>query len=155
MRVVETFSHLQALDIVRARNSVWDEITQVLEKPEIQFGHDSTSEIKSMIAESFNRIGWADRVRVHRSTRLTVSFAKDRVGLCVQLGNVARTYADILKLELLNDRGVIDVGVIVVPDHIASKSLGANYARFDRLTQELDLFVNIVAVPVLVVGISN
>lgn len=62
---------------------------------------------------------------------------KNRVGVCFQLDNVARMYADLLKLQVLGKNGKIDAGVIIVPYGHESKLLGANYPRYDCL-QERD-----------------
>lgn len=86
---------------------------------------------------------------------LSISFLKSRVGVCFQIGNVARTYADILKLNQLNKKGIIDVGVIVVPHKLESKKMGANYAQFDRLANELSQFSDIISAPIIVIGLSN
>jgi len=86
---------------------------------------------------------------------LTITFLKKKVGICFQIGNVARTYADILKLSQLNKKGIIDVGVIIVPHKNESKLMGANYAQFERLVKELAQFKEIVPTPIIVIGLSN
>ena len=120
----------------------------------MSFGKDFPKEIKAKVSERFNQNGWADKVKVGNSN-LTVSFVKSKVGVCFQIGNVARTYADILKLASLNQKGIIDVGIIIVPHKLESKLMGANYAQFDRLAKELNQFIDIVPCPILVLGLSN
>ncbi|MCD7963783.1 MAG: hypothetical protein LUF90_09640 [Rikenellaceae bacterium] len=118
------------------------------------FGEKSPSEIKKLIGNGFNSKGWADNVKVDNSN-LTVNFVKDGVGVCFQIGNVARTYADILKLMHLHNKGKIEIGVMIVPAPSASKTLGANYARYDRLARELNLYKDIITVPILAIGLTN
>lgn len=86
---------------------------------------------------------------------MTISFLKDKIGLCIQLGNVSRTYADILKLNYLGHNGKISAGVIIVPGVLETKKLGANYARFDRLSREIELFSEIIETPILVLSLSD
>ena len=131
-----------------------EEIKEILAHSGLTLGKNRPSQIKSKISERFNDRGWADKVRVGK-TKLTISFLKSNVGVCFQIGNVARTYADILKLTALNKRGIIDVGVMIVPHKLESKLMGANYAQFDRLTNELGQFKEIISTPILVLALSN
>ncbi|MEM8506626.1 MAG: BglII/BstYI family type II restriction endonuclease [Bacteroidota bacterium] len=97
---------------------------------------------------------WADKVRVGNS-RLTINFLKQRIGVCFQIGNVARTYADILKLDHLGNQNIIDVGLIIVPDEYESRILGTNYANYERLKNEVILFKNEIQTPLVILGICN
>ncbi|MCB8949167.1 MAG: hypothetical protein H6653_14230 [Ardenticatenaceae bacterium] len=155
MQIINSYSHLNASEIIKKKQVVWPEIDSVLNNSEVEFGPTRPSEIKKVLNSSFNRLGWADRVRVHPNLKLTISFLKENVGVCLQLGNVSRTYADIIKLELLGERGIIDVGCIVVPDAQESKLLGANYARFDRLQREAVAFKKILNTPILILALGN
>lgn len=155
MRVSDHYDHLAASLAIAKKNELGDEIYTVLNDPHLRFGRNHPSEIKAVIARRFNECGWADRVRVSYDGNLTVNFVKQKVGICLQLGNVARTYADILKLALLGHNGVIEVGVIAVPDEAESKMLGQNYAHFDRLAKEMQLFGPIIQMPLLVLALAN
>ena len=79
---------------------------------------------------------------------------KRKVGLCVQLGNIARMYADLLKMQLMYEKQMIDIGIIVVPMKLESKSLGSNHVQFERLVAELKIFDKIINLPLVVIGIS-
>lgn len=154
MKICDTYSHLYASDKLAAKEGIYSEIEQILTDNNLVFGQKRPKQIKSVIADKFNSKGWADKTRVGTS-RLTISFLKGKVGICFQLGNVARTYADILKLSQLGKKNVIDIGVIIVPHKIESKKLGANYAQYDRLSAEIRHFQDIINVPILVIGLSN
>jgi hypothetical protein len=155
MRVCECYDHLQATDLLLAKGNLFGEIDSIISSCELRFGVNRPNEIKTFLAHGFNRNGWADRVRIQNNNNLTISFLKNNVGICVQFGNVARTYADILKLTYLGKKRIIDLGVIIVPDILESKSLGANYAQFDRLRREIDIFSEIIDVPLLVLSLTN
>lgn len=154
MKICDTYSHLFATEKLKAKDSLLQEIESILTDNSITFGKKRPSEIKSIIGEKFAEKGWADKIKVGQS-RLTISFLKQKVGVCFQLGNVARTYADILKLGQLGKKNVIEVGVIIVPHKIESKLLGANYAQYDRLSSEVKHFQDIINLPILVIGLSN
>jgi aspartyl-tRNA synthetase len=154
MRIVSKYDHLNALEIILQNNGVWRDIEEILTSPELQFSKGNSQTIKKSIEKKFSLKGWADRVSLGNS-KLTISFLRDKVGVCFQIGNVARTYADILKLVYLCSIGVIQVAVIIVPDNVESKKLGANYASFERLKNEIKLFQNILNVPIMVIGLSN
>jgi hypothetical protein len=154
MKICETYSHLFASDKLAVKSNIYREIEEILNDDTIQFGKKNPSQVKAIVANRFNAKGWADKIRVGNS-RLTISFMKSKVGVCFQLGNVARTYADILKLSQLGKKNIIDIGIIVVPNKLESKTLGANYASYDRLANELRQFSDIINVPILVIGLSN
>ena len=154
MKICDTYSHLYAADKLKAKGNVLSEIESILTNGQLIFGKSRPSQIKASVSSQFNEKGWADKIRVGQS-RLTISFLKAKVGVCFQLGNVARTYADIMKLSQLGKKNVIDVGVIIVPHKIESKKLGANYAQYDRLSAEINHFEDIINTPILVIGLSN
>ena len=154
MKICDQYSHHKGLEKVKNKEGLLAEIEEILTDNDLVFGINPTKEIKMKINGRFNRKGWADKVKVG-SSNLTISFLKSKVGVCFQIGNVARTYADILKLCQLHNRGIIDAGIIIVPHKLESKKMGANYAQFNRLVSELSQFKNIIPSPILVIGLSN
>jgi hypothetical protein len=153
MKVCDCFSHLDA-QLIISEKSLFEEINNCLTINNLSFVRGNPARIKKLVGEKFNEQGWADRINL-KNSKISISFLKSRVGVCFQIGNVARMYADILKLSYLFDEGIIEVGVLCVPHQIESSLLGANYARYDRLKTELKLFKNIIKVPILIICISN
>jgi hypothetical protein len=154
MRIHDRYSHRQALDKIKEKSGILSEIEEILEDHTLGFGKNRPREIRARVSIKFNRKGWADRVRVGNS-KLTITFLKAKTGVCFQLGNVSRTYADIIKLAYLENKNVIDIGVIVVPDRVESRLMGTNYAQYDRLVNEIKQFADIIKVPILIIGLSN
>lgn len=154
MKVCDKYYHLNALEIIQSKDGAQNELFDLVNTNELAFGINPPVEIKRKINERFNLKGWADKVKVGNSN-LTISFIKSKIGVCFQIGNIARTYADILKLMQLHKKGIIDVGIIYVPHKIESKKMGANYAQYDRLAKELTQFKDIITAPILVIGLSN
>ena len=153
MKICDQYSHQNALEVIN-KKGVFQEIEDCIDQESIIFEKGKPLSIKKIINSNFNSLGWADNIKI-KNTQLSINFLKSKVGVCFQLGNVARMYADILKLGYLYDEGIIDAGVICVPHQIESRLLGANYARFDRLTKEVNLFRKIINVPILIIGLSN
>jgi hypothetical protein len=154
MKICDQYSHRNALEIIQNKDGIIYELFELVSIDDLNFGISPPAEIKKTINDRFNRKGWADKVKVGNSN-LTISFIKTRTGVCFQIGNVARTYADILKIMQLHHKGIIDVGIICVPHKIESKKMGANYAQYERLSKEFSQFNEIITAPILVIGLSN
>lgn len=154
MKICDQYNHHKGYELIQSKAALWKELNEVLTISTLSFGTNPSKEIKANISERLNQKGWADKVKVG-SSNLTISFLKLKVGVCFQIGNVARTYSDILKLSLLNKKGIIDVGIIIVPHKLESKKMGANYAQFERLSNELSQFSDIIPTPIIVIGLSN
>lgn len=153
MKLFDQYDHLKALRLVQDKN-LYRELIEIISLDNLSFEKGRPNEIKATINHRFDEKGWADKVKVVTSN-LTIGFIKSKIGVCFQIGNVARTYADILKLMALYQKGVIEAGVIVVPGTEESKILGANYASYERLEREIVLYKDIITVPILVIGLSN
>ena len=153
MKVCNVYSHNGGSEILSSKSSS-SELTDAIQSCPVKFRKGSPARIKKHISEILTSNQWVDKVKVGNS-RLTINFLKDEIGVCFQIGNVARTYADILKLNHLGNKGIIEVGIIVVPHEVESRSLGTNYANFDRLQNEIQLFSKEINTPMVVIGISN
>jgi hypothetical protein len=155
MKISDRHDHLRGQLIVKSKGNLYQEVESVVKGCALEFGRDRPQQVKKALAAQLNQLGWADRVRLQGRNNLTINFMKNKTGLCVQLGNVARTYADLIKLAYLWEKKIIDCGIILVPDNNASSMLGANYADFDRLSREIELFSGIIKTPVLILALSN
>jgi hypothetical protein len=85
---------------------------------------------------------------------MTVTSIKDDVGLCLQMGNMARLYADMLKLQTLYLNDAIKSAVLVVPSRPVANILGDNIANSNRLEGELEIFKLAFSVPALVFSLE-
>lgn len=110
----------------------------------------AASKIGTSIEKSLVDSGWSSEVNLCRGSKITITSMKHDVGLCLQTGNMSRMYADLLKLQHMFLKGTIKVGAMIVPSHAAAKSLGDNIANADRLTRELEIFRNVVHMPLVV-----
>ena len=127
-------------------------IKDILKATSFRVRRGCSDELRSALLSRLQQQGWTDRITVSTESKVTITGIKSDVGLCLQTSNVARIYADILKLQLLFETGKIESGVYVVPSLTAAKKMGSNLANFSRLSQELALFRYIITIPILVIG---
>lgn len=113
-------------------------------------------ELRTSILEALTIDGWSDEVQIARIRRLTITAMHGRVGLCLQTGNMARFYADLLKLQaqFLDDN--ITGAFYLIPTGSCARIMGENIANYERLTAELsEVFNKAITVPIMVIGFEN
>lgn len=110
------------------------------------------TEIGNAIDAELVRAGWSGEVKLARDSKITITSAKRGIGLCLQTGNMARMYADLLKLQQMFLNKSIKAGVMIVPAHAAAKKLGDNIANATRLKSELDIFRSVIHMPLAVLA---
>jgi len=100
-----------------------------------------------------NTAGWSNEVRISSSRAITVTAKKGQIALCLQTGNMARFYADLLKLQAQFLDGKITSAIYILPTKEAAKALGSNLACYERLLDELtSTFFKVITVPLLIYG---
>lgn len=131
------------------------ELVRRLEQMPASLACGQTKEFRLAIGDVLKRSGWTDRVPITASSKISITAINDGVGMCVQLGNMARFYADLLKLEVLHSQKRIHSAIYLLPTRNAAKQLGKNVANFERLVGELPHYSPIIRVPLLVIGLEN
>ena len=111
-----------------------------------------TRKLRAEILGGLLALGWSDRVPIRAKLKLTLTAINKSVGLCLQTGNMARFYADLLKLQVAFNDGNIKAAIFVLPTKLASKLMGSNLASYERMVQELSVFHTIITVPIVVIG---
>ena len=119
------------------------------------FSRYSSQELRAAIDNVLGLQGWTERVPIDSSSRLTITAMNGKTGLCVQTGNVARYYADLLKLEYMFDSGKIDGGVLIVLVRENARKVGNNVAYFERIHSELELFSCTISIPLILIGLDK
>jgi len=104
--------------------------------------------------DSLKSAGWSSEVTVAKGSDMTITSIKGSVGLCLQTGNMARMYADLMKLQTLYLDNAIKVAAIVVPSNPIAKLIGSNVAEAKRLERELQIFKKAYHVPTVVFGLE-
>ena len=113
-------------------------------------GLATTTPIRNSFLRSLKISGWSSEVCVSQGSDMTITSLKDDVGLCMQTGNMARMYADLIKLQTMYLNGAIRAAIIVIPAAPLAKRLGSNIAQAERLERELEIFKKAFHVPTLV-----
>lgn len=111
-------------------------------------------QMRAFWEEELLAAGWVKGLAVNKS-KLTIGYALEDIGMCIQLGNTSRVYADLLKLETCFRVGAIACAALVVPADDYSQSLGTNYAAFSRTEQDIKSLSPTISVPIILISIDN
>jgi hypothetical protein len=115
----------------------------------------SATEVRATLLQALYRDGWAGPVRLDTKSSVTVPAVKNSVALCFQSGNMGRSYADFLKLQLLYSRRKISGAIFLVFAKRSALAMGENLASYERVRKELtSLFFDIITVPLFVIGLE-
>ncbi|CAN7509529.1 hypothetical protein LJR290_003452 [Variovorax sp. LjRoot290] len=114
----------------------------------------SATKIRDAFLTTMKTLGWSGEVQVSKDSDMTITSGKGDVGLCLQTGNVARIYADIIKLQVLYFNNAISSAAIVVPSPEVARIIGKNLAQAKRLERELEIFKKAYHVPTLVYALE-
>ena len=131
-----------------------DSVTQIIVSTNFAKSERATPNIRKLLLDQLYRSGWSEEAKLDPSSSITITSVRNSVGLCLQTGNMARIYADMLKLQLLFSRDKILGAIFILFSRITAGELGENIANFERLTRELQIFQEVISVPVLVFGLE-
>lgn len=136
-------------EIAQGVISVINGLDYSLSKYEIKnFKDDLSDRLKSQ--------GWSDKASLSVKSNITITAILKNIGLCTQTGNMARMYADLMKLQALYMDEKIKAAIFVVPTKACANSFGGNVANYDRLLNELvNIFSKVITVPILIIGFDN
>lgn len=146
-------SHRNGEDIVS--ESLISDIREAFSKIEKKVARYEISDIRQDVLDDLQNKGWSDKLLLARGSNISITAKKDDVGLCMQTGNVSRVYADMMKLQTLfmNDR--IKAGIIVVATADCARQYTCNAATYERLVRELEIFSQVISMPLVVIGFYN
>lgn len=113
-------------------------------------------DLRLMILDSLRKVGWSDKVRISSKRGLTLTARNGKTALCLQTGNMARFYADLLKLQAQFVEDKIASAIYILPLKAAATQMGENMANYERLTSELkSMFSKVITVPMIVIGFDE
>ncbi|GAA0843675.1 hypothetical protein GCM10008915_45310 [Bifidobacterium pullorum subsp. gallinarum] len=130
-------------------------VIQSLSQIRFEFRANTATTLRKVILNTLAELGWSDQVKVDKESNITITSMKDSIGLCLQLGNMARFYADLLKLEVLHKKNTADSAIYILPGKEAASKLGSNIAQFDRFTEELNIFKHVITIPIVVISLEG
>ncbi|GAB1467422.1 hypothetical protein MASR2M64_00900 [Candidatus Cloacimonadota bacterium] len=129
------------------------EITEAVKNCNAKVFLRNATAIRKKIQSELINNGWSLEVQIDPSSRVSITSRKAETGLCIQTGNVARVYADLLKLQTVFERGLIKGGGIILPTRDCARQLASNMANLERLDNELDIFGKVINLPLVLIGI--
>lgn len=134
--------------------SLQKEIELAISAVGVKPSRGAASKLRVAFLASLKISGWSGEIAVAQGSVITITSIKNDVGLCLQTGNMARMYADLMKLQTLYLNNAIKSAVIVVPSEQVAKKLGSNIAQSKRLERELDIFKKAYHVPTLIYALE-
>ncbi len=148
----ESHSHNGAKGTIK--RSLIDGMEKVLTDINFKIYQGCSRKLREVIMDGLTPQGWSGKIEITEGTKISITSTNDNCGLCLQTGNMSRFYADILKLECLHKKKKIKAAFFIIPSKDAAKKMGSNIAHFKRLVQELEVFKDVVTIPILVISIS-
>ena len=128
-------------------------IEEAISKVALHPGLKKASPIRDAILDSLVKDGWSGEVPISgRNSQISITSIKKKVGLFLQTGNMARMYADLLKIQKLYIDGAITSAVGILPSGNAAGALGQNIASADRLVRELEIFRKVIFAPMVIIA---
>ena len=110
--------------------------------------------LKNQLTEIFSNNGFILDIAL-KDSNLKINGIKNNTGLAIQTGNVARFYADILKLQWLYEEKRIKNAVYVCLSKEAQReSYLSNTIHIERALREADFFNNIITLPILFISLD-
>jgi hypothetical protein len=147
-----TYDHCGGLAAIPA--ALRQEIEAAINACTVTPARRKASEIGKAISGGLIKFGWSGKVKLARDSKITITSTKNGIGLCLQTGNMARLYADLLKLQQMFLNKAIRAGVMIVPTRGAAKNLGDNIAHANRLQCELGIFRTVIHMPLIVIAVD-
>jgi hypothetical protein len=135
----------------RAKIRLHPEISAAIEKLHNQ--RNPTYFRKALLKVLRDKHGWSENLRISGLVSITVPSCKKQTALCVQTGNIARFYADLIKIMFMHSKRQIRDAVIIVGTISIAKTWGSNIANFERIQKELSVFNAIIKVPIKLIGV--
>lgn len=131
-------------------------VIQVIEQLNYSLGKYDIKNFKDDLSDQLKTIGWSGQVRLSSKSSISITSILRNIGLCTQTGNMARMYADLIKLQAMYMDEKIKAAIFVLPTKACANSFGGNVANYDRFLNELtNIFSKVVTIPMVIIGFDN
>lgn len=147
-----TYSHCAGAERVSA--AIQAQVVKAIAAIEAPYERGAVRTIRAQMSTALKEQGWAGEVAVSRGSDMTITSMQDGIGLCIQTGNMARIYADLIKLQTLYLDNAISAAVLIVPSQPLALAIGDNLAQATRLERELEIFRKAYHVPTLLFALE-
>ncbi len=111
--------------------------------------------LKKQIADGLAKKGWSGKISLSSRVKSSVPAAKGAVVISFQFGNMARIYADLIKMQYLISTGVTTLIIYIIPDKELAIKIGQNIANSNRLLRELPLYKSFINMPMVIFSINS
>lgn len=132
-----------------------EEIEQAINSVDVPLKRGAATSIRDGFMESLIANGWANGLQLAAGSKIAITACKKSAGFCFQTGNMARMYADLLKLQTLYLNGTITCGILLLPSAVVARKLGDNIANASRLERELAIFKKVISLPALIFSLEE
>ena len=146
------YSHLGGKDATPA--NLQTEVEQAIASVSVIPAKGVATKIRQHFIKSIAGAGWSGEAPVSIGSKITVTSTKNKVGLCLQTGNMSRIYADLLKLQTMYLNSAIKSAIIVLPSNPMAKKIGSNIANAKRLEREIEIFRLAYSVPTVIFSLE-
>ena len=137
-------------------HDIIDDILSTIDAASFSFDLYNATTIRKGLTDCLIRKGWITDIKVDPVSDIRITAKKKTCGLCIQLGNVCRMYADLMKLQAMYIHGEITSGILIVPTQNASKKLcKSNMVYYERLISEMEIFNEIITIPLAIIGFEE
>ena len=115
----------------------------------------TSKNIRVEIISRLKSFGWPSSILVSKHSDISITSLKNETGICLQTGNMARMYADLIKLQTLYLDNIIKTAAILLPSSRLAKRLGSNIAQAERLINELQIFKKAYHAPTIIYALEE
>ena len=147
------YNFIEASSKVKDLESIKYEIIKI----KVDKASSSTS-VRENIYRIFEKEGYILKPAIGQSSRLTISAVsrKKEIGVCIQLGNASRLYADLIKLQYMYDKKYIKKAIFICFTREHAKEFKyQNIVSFERAVDEVNIFKSIINVPIHFIGLDT
>ena len=131
-------------------------VLNVIEALNYSLGKYDIKHFKDDLSDQIKLCGWSGKVALSTTSNISITSMLKNIGLCTQTGNMARMYADLMKLQAMFLYRKIRAAIFVLPMKECANSFGGNVANYERFLNELtNIFSKVITVPMLIIGFDN
>lgn len=113
---------------------------------------ETNTRFRKAICRILKKEIWSLNSKVSAGSKITITASNNNSGIAVQTGNIARVYADLIKLcAMLKNRRIKNAFLLLPCKDLAAK-WGSNTANFERVVQELKIFEKVINKPLIILG---
>lgn len=132
-------------------DEVKEPIFDIISKIEFDEGKTPNKDVRRQIVEEMQKKGWSGVVKLSVDSNISITSMNRKIGACVQFGNIGRMYADLLKLQTMYQKDIIEAGIMIMPNNDPEAK---NSARATRLQRELAIYGTVITMPMIIIGVG-